>query len=273
MILALGEWICSLFALVWRKKWCEGYETEVDNLLFITIKLDRTLKSIASLTSDSAFSLLLLCRRCSLYPFAIINFLTGSKMSWLERSALYLVFLPSCQPSSQNCMQLELNIWQPHLLCPQTSRFSSFRIWFSQILFICVDSSKVGDGFSPFFLYFTKFVFWFFPLVLFRYSAQVKKWDFSFTSIWNTVVWLMIMKFFTTIVTSTAQRYLKKEQEKEIASKHPNESEHLSQWTFQASLSPLFVANVGTLSLSGVPLDFQGLCIGWLAVDGSFVPL
>ncbi|KAG5536829.1 hypothetical protein RHGRI_024308 [Rhododendron griersonianum] len=60
-------------------------------------------------------------------------------------------------------------------------------------------------------------------------NIKVKKWDFSFTSIWNTVVWLMIMKFFATIVTSTAQRYLKKEQEKEIASKHPNESEHLSQ--------------------------------------------
>ncbi|KAG5560142.1 hypothetical protein RHGRI_003431 [Rhododendron griersonianum] len=60
-------------------------------------------------------------------------------------------------------------------------------------------------------------------------NIKVKKWDFSFTSIWNTVVWLMILKFFATIVTSTAQRYLKKEQEKEIASKHPNESEHLSQ--------------------------------------------
>jgi len=60
-------------------------------------------------------------------------------------------------------------------------------------------------------------------------NIKVKKWDLSFSFIWNTVVWLMIMKFFATIVTSTAQRHLKKEQEKEFASKHPQESEHLSQ--------------------------------------------
>ncbi|KAH7858353.1 hypothetical protein Vadar_027823 [Vaccinium darrowii] len=60
-------------------------------------------------------------------------------------------------------------------------------------------------------------------------NIKVKKWDLSFSFIWNTVVWLMIMKFFATIVTSTAQRHLKKEQEKEFASKHPKESEHFSQ--------------------------------------------
>lgn len=46
---------------------------------------------------------------------------------------------------------------------------------------------------------------------------QVKKWDFSFASMWNTVVWFMLMNFFVKIVNSTAQRYLKKEQEKHIA--------------------------------------------------------
>ncbi|KAI8561378.1 hypothetical protein RHMOL_Rhmol04G0334400 [Rhododendron molle] len=53
---------------------------------------------------------------------------------------------------------------------------------------------------------------------------QVKKWDLSFTLIWNTIVWLMIMNFFVQIVTSTAQRYLKKQQDKELASMQSNES-------------------------------------------------
>ncbi|GFZ08849.1 SNARE associated Golgi protein family [Actinidia rufa] len=58
-------------------------------------------------------------------------------------------------------------------------------------------------------------------------NIKVKKWDFSFTSIWNTVVWLMIMNFSAKIVTATAQRYLKKEQE--FALLHSNESNHLSR--------------------------------------------
>ncbi|XVF63145.1 hypothetical protein PTKIN_Ptkin09bG0065300 [Pterospermum kingtungense] len=45
------------------------------------------------------------------------------------------------------------------------------------------------------------------------------KWDFSFASIWNTVVWLMLMNFFVKIVNATALRYLKKQQDKELAEK------------------------------------------------------
>lgn len=48
-------------------------------------------------------------------------------------------------------------------------------------------------------------------------NTKGKKWDFSFTSIWNTVVWLMLMNFFIKIVNSTAQTYLKKQQESELA--------------------------------------------------------
>ncbi|XP_027360326.1 vacuole membrane protein KMS1 isoform X2 [Abrus precatorius] len=48
-------------------------------------------------------------------------------------------------------------------------------------------------------------------------NKQGKKWDFSFASIWNTVVWLMLMNFFVKIVNATAQRYLKKEQERQLA--------------------------------------------------------
>ncbi|KAJ4881215.1 Vacuole membrane protein KMS1 [Raphanus sativus] len=46
---------------------------------------------------------------------------------------------------------------------------------------------------------------------------KVKRWDFSFASIWNGIVWLMLLNFFVKIVTATAQRHLKKKQEKEVA--------------------------------------------------------
>ncbi|KAI4317796.1 hypothetical protein L6164_025637 [Bauhinia variegata] len=48
-------------------------------------------------------------------------------------------------------------------------------------------------------------------------NIQGTKWDFSFSSIWNTVVWLMLMNFFVKIVNATAQRYLKKQQDTELA--------------------------------------------------------
>ncbi|XP_030536065.1 vacuole membrane protein KMS1-like isoform X2 [Rhodamnia argentea] len=46
--------------------------------------------------------------------------------------------------------------------------------------------------------------------------VKVKKWDLSFASVWNSIVWLMLLNFFIKIVTSTAQGYLKKQQEKEL---------------------------------------------------------
>ncbi|KAL5541597.1 hypothetical protein UlMin_009307 [Ulmus minor] len=48
-------------------------------------------------------------------------------------------------------------------------------------------------------------------------NIKVKKWDFSLASFWNTIVWLMLLNFFVKIVNATAQRYLKKQQEKELA--------------------------------------------------------
>ncbi|KAE8663461.1 Vacuole membrane protein KMS1 [Hibiscus syriacus] len=45
------------------------------------------------------------------------------------------------------------------------------------------------------------------------------KWDFSLTSIWNTVVWLMLINFFVKIVNATAQRYLKKQLDEQVADK------------------------------------------------------
>ncbi|OIW11169.1 hypothetical protein TanjilG_22976 [Lupinus angustifolius] len=48
-------------------------------------------------------------------------------------------------------------------------------------------------------------------------NVQGKKWNLSFASIWNTIVWLMLMNFFVKIVNATAQRYLKKQQESDLA--------------------------------------------------------
>ncbi|CAN8306199.1 unnamed protein product [Cochlearia groenlandica] len=47
-------------------------------------------------------------------------------------------------------------------------------------------------------------------------DINVKKWDLSFATVWNGVVWLMLLNFFCQIVTATAQRYLKKQQEQEL---------------------------------------------------------
>ncbi|CAI9776823.1 unnamed protein product [Fraxinus pennsylvanica] len=48
-------------------------------------------------------------------------------------------------------------------------------------------------------------------------KIEAKKWDFSVALIWNTIVWFMLIGFFVKIVNATAQSYLKKQQEKEIA--------------------------------------------------------
>lgn len=58
--------------------------------------------------------------------------------------------------------------------------------------------------------------FWVVYWMIVVFGSQVKKWDLSFASVWNGVVWLMLLNFFCQIVTATAQRYLKKQQEKEL---------------------------------------------------------
>uniref|UniRef100_A0A5B7A743 Putative vacuole membrane protein KMS1 n=1 Tax=Davidia involucrata TaxID=16924 RepID=A0A5B7A743_DAVIN len=48
-------------------------------------------------------------------------------------------------------------------------------------------------------------------------NIKVKKWDLSFASIWNTVVWLVLLNFFRKLVIETARNYLKEQQEMELA--------------------------------------------------------
>eukprot|EP00268_Persea_americana_P054901 TRINITY_DN633_c1_g1_i10.p1 TRINITY_DN633_c1_g1~~TRINITY_DN633_c1_g1_i10.p1 ORF type:complete len:148 (-),score=31.33 TRINITY_DN633_c1_g1_i10:338-781(-) len=49
-------------------------------------------------------------------------------------------------------------------------------------------------------------------------TSNIKKeqFDLSFASIWNAVVWLMLINFFVKIVNSTAQRHLKEQQQGEM---------------------------------------------------------
>ncbi|WOK95478.1 hypothetical protein Cni_G04185 [Canna indica] len=46
-----------------------------------------------------------------------------------------------------------------------------------------------------------------------------KQWNLSFTTVWNSVIFLMLMNFFLKIVTATAKRYLKEQQERELTNK------------------------------------------------------
>ncbi|XVF41923.1 hypothetical protein PTKIN_Ptkin01aG0319700 [Pterospermum kingtungense] len=56
-------------------------------------------------------------------------------------------------------------------------------------------------------------------------NIKVKRWDLSLASIWNTVVWLMLLNFFIKIVTATARNFLKEQQEKELITLLKNSSE------------------------------------------------
>ncbi|OMO62562.1 vacuole membrane protein 1 [Corchorus capsularis] len=56
-------------------------------------------------------------------------------------------------------------------------------------------------------------------------NVKVNKWNLSLASIWNTVVWLMLLNFFVKIVTATAQNFLKEQQERELIALSNNSSE------------------------------------------------
>ncbi|XP_066337326.1 vacuole membrane protein KMS1-like isoform X2 [Miscanthus floridulus] len=47
-------------------------------------------------------------------------------------------------------------------------------------------------------------------------QMEEKQWNFSFTLVWNSIVWLVLLNFFIKIITSTAQDYLKKQQDMEM---------------------------------------------------------
>ena len=118
------------FVSTWKveNKWYNCDEKIlIDNLLLRSYKTSLNLNTLG-VDFWIGVWLVLLRRRCSLYRFAIINFLTGSKTSWFGCLALYLVLLLSCQTWYQSCTQWEPSIWQAQLLFPQISRF--FFIYF-----------------------------------------------------------------------------------------------------------------------------------------------
>ncbi|GAB4835826.1 meiotic spindle pole body protein Kms1 [Ancistrocladus abbreviatus] len=60
-------------------------------------------------------------------------------------------------------------------------------------------------------------------------DVKVRKWNFTFGSIWNTVVSLILLNFLIKIITGTAQNFLKDLQEKELETVTPlSETESLT---------------------------------------------
>ncbi|KAE8077015.1 hypothetical protein FH972_015624 [Carpinus fangiana] len=57
-------------------------------------------------------------------------------------------------------------------------------------------------------------------------NMKVNKWDFSLATAWNTLVWFMLMNFFVKFVNSTAQSYLKTQQENEVSELTKKSSSH-----------------------------------------------
>ncbi|XP_055816739.1 vacuole membrane protein KMS1-like isoform X2 [Solanum dulcamara] len=53
-------------------------------------------------------------------------------------------------------------------------------------------------------------------------SVKAKKWDLTLGSVWNTVIWLMLLNFSAKIVNTTAKGYLREQQEKELAALENN---------------------------------------------------
>lgn len=50
-------------------------------------------------------------------------------------------------------------------------------------------------------------------------NTKVNNWEFSFASVWNTVVSIVLLNFFFKIINATAQSYLKKQLEMEIVAR------------------------------------------------------
>ncbi|KAK8938092.1 hypothetical protein KSP40_PGU009681 [Platanthera guangdongensis] len=50
-------------------------------------------------------------------------------------------------------------------------------------------------------------------------EGKAQWWNLSFTTVWNAVIWLMLMNFFAKIVTDTAQGYLRQQQELQLSRK------------------------------------------------------
>nr|XP_019706640.1 vacuole membrane protein KMS1 [Elaeis guineensis] len=50
-------------------------------------------------------------------------------------------------------------------------------------------------------------------------APKGKQWNLTFTTIWNTFIWLMLLNFTVKIVQSTAQKQLKRQQDSELTDK------------------------------------------------------
>lgn len=144
-------------------------------------------------------------------------------MNWSGYWAIFLASLPCRWISVPHCTWWRRNIYHLGLQGQQIQRFHLIPLFISFLVRLTIrylpcpakcqyESFKShartwASAFSPpFSLSFFVFLF-----------PQEKQWNLSFNLIWNSVVWLMLLNFFVKIVTSTAQRYRRKEQEQELA--------------------------------------------------------
>lgn len=58
-------------------------------------------------------------------------------------------------------------------------------------------------------------------------TDKATPWKFSFSLIWNTIVWIMLIGFFSSMVNATAQRFLFERQRREIEEKENQEKDLL----------------------------------------------
>lgn len=186
------------------------------------------------------------CRRYSSSQFATINFLTGLRMNFFGFSVTYLVLLPSYLEWLPVSMQWKISIWKLPIQLPQISRYLLTAIWliYNRLYFDLTFKflnielrPRSGVDVSDIFIICAASCTW--------NHLQGKKWDFSFSSVWNTIVWLMLMNFFVKIVNATAQNHLKKQQEKHISelTEKSTPTDSGVQWIVYVLLvSPLFLA-------------------------------
>lgn len=163
------------------------------------------------------YPLITWCLLCPVQTIFIIAVCNNQLLDWIENELIWILsFVPGLSSILPELIA-KLNAVKAKYLKAPSHVATSAKVLFAVILhssensinlsaWACLLKSIVHIQLMLLFLLFS-----------FTSQLQAKKWDFSVSSIWNTIVWLMIMNFSIKIMTSTAQSYLKKQQDKELA--------------------------------------------------------
>jgi len=157
----------------------------------------------------------------------IISVCNNQLLNWIENELIWVLSLiPGFAPALPH-LTAKLHAMKEKYMAPAPPASSDMKVpwltaiatsrWFLYKLTVGCNFFLHSNAFnSQQYLHWLSGLFLIYMPSLFIHP-QVKNWDFSFAGMWNTVVWLMLLNFFFKIVNSTAQSYLKKQQEKEIA--------------------------------------------------------